>query len=57
MFVGKRVSVLAIDGNYIHLMPPEHKGMFDSVKTVSSIQYITLWLSYSFLFLVVFLPY
>ncbi|CAO3583188.1 unnamed protein product [Absidia cylindrospora] len=35
MFVGKRVSVLAIDGNYIHLMPPEHKGMFDSVKTSS----------------------
>ncbi|KAI8344035.1 stress-activated map kinase interacting protein 1-domain-containing protein [Chlamydoabsidia padenii] len=35
MFVGKRVSVLAIDGNYIHLMPPEHKGMFDSVKTTS----------------------
>ncbi|KAL0077648.1 stress-activated map kinase interacting protein 1-domain-containing protein, partial [Phycomyces blakesleeanus] len=24
-----------IDGDYIHLMPPEHKGMFDSVKTTS----------------------
>ncbi|OAD72292.1 hypothetical protein PHYBLDRAFT_39069 [Phycomyces blakesleeanus NRRL 1555(-)] len=35
MFVGKRASVLAIDGDYIHLMPPEHKGMFDSVKTTS----------------------
>ncbi|KAI8371491.1 stress-activated map kinase interacting protein 1-domain-containing protein [Radiomyces spectabilis] len=35
MFVGRRVSVLAIDGDYIHLMPPEHKGMFDSVKTTS----------------------
>ncbi|ORX47700.1 SIN1-domain-containing protein [Hesseltinella vesiculosa] len=35
MFVGKRVSTLVIDGNYIHLMPPEHKGMFDSVKTTS----------------------
>lgn len=37
MFVSKRVYILAIDGDYIHLMPPEHKGMFDSVKTVSGI--------------------
>lgn len=36
MFVSKRLYILAIDGDYIHLMPPEHKGMFDSVKTVSS---------------------
>lgn len=35
MFVSKKVYILAIDGDYIHLMPPEHKGMFDSVKTVS----------------------
>ncbi|KAI9479526.1 stress-activated map kinase interacting protein 1-domain-containing protein [Zychaea mexicana] len=35
MFVGRRESVIAIDGDYIHIMPPEHKGMFDSVKTVS----------------------
>lgn len=35
MFVSKRVYVLAIDGDYIHLMPPENKGMWDSVKTVS----------------------
>ncbi|CAO3624460.1 unnamed protein product [Cunninghamella echinulata] len=36
MFVGKKISILAIDGNYIHLMPPEHKGgMFDSLKTTS----------------------
>lgn len=35
MFVSKRVYILAIDGDYIHLMPPEHKGMWDSVKTVS----------------------
>lgn len=35
MFVGKRESNLAIDGDYIHIMPPEHKGMFDSVKTSS----------------------
>ncbi|CAO3644554.1 unnamed protein product [Cunninghamella blakesleeana] len=36
MFVGKKISVLAIDGNYIHLMPPEHKsGMFDNIKTSS----------------------
>ncbi|KAI8137179.1 stress-activated map kinase interacting protein 1-domain-containing protein [Fennellomyces sp. T-0311] len=35
MFVGRRESVVAIDGDYIHIMPPEHKGMFDSVKTVS----------------------
>lgn len=35
MFVSKRMYILAIDGDYIHLMPPEHKGMFDSVKTVS----------------------
>lgn len=35
MFVSKRVYILAIDGDYIHLMPPEHKGMFDSVKTTS----------------------
>jgi hypothetical protein len=37
MFVSKRLYILAIDGDYIHLMPPEHKGMFDSVKTVISI--------------------
>ncbi|KAJ8651685.1 hypothetical protein O0I10_012753 [Lichtheimia ornata] len=35
MFVGRRESILAIDGDYIHIMPPEHKGMFDSVKTTS----------------------
>ncbi|KAI9481432.1 MAG: stress-activated map kinase interacting protein 1-domain-containing protein [Benjaminiella poitrasii] len=35
MFVSKRIYILAIDGDYIHLMPPEHKGMFDSVKTSS----------------------
>lgn len=35
MFVSKKVYILAIDGDYIHLMPPEHKGMFDSVKTVN----------------------
>lgn len=35
MFVSKRVYILAIDGDYIHLMPPEHKGMWDSVKTTS----------------------
>ncbi|KAI7859145.1 stress-activated map kinase interacting protein 1-domain-containing protein [Circinella umbellata] len=35
MFVGRRESVIAIDGDYIHIMPPEHKGMFDSVKTTS----------------------
>ncbi|KAI8876766.1 SIN1-domain-containing protein [Backusella circina FSU 941] len=35
MFVSKRIYILAIDGDYIHLMPPEHKGMFDSVKTTS----------------------
>ncbi|KAI8083989.1 stress-activated map kinase interacting protein 1-domain-containing protein [Gilbertella persicaria] len=35
MFVSKRVYIMAIDGDYIHLMPPEHKGMFDSVKTTS----------------------
>jgi predicted small secreted protein len=36
MFVSKRLYIMAIDGDYIHLMPPEHKGMFDSVKTVRS---------------------
>ncbi|KAG0748385.1 hypothetical protein G6F57_005641 [Rhizopus arrhizus] len=35
MFVSKKMYILAIDGDYIHLMPPEHKGMFDSVKTTS----------------------
>ncbi|KAI9265047.1 stress-activated map kinase interacting protein 1-domain-containing protein [Phascolomyces articulosus] len=35
MFVGRRESVLAIDGDYIQIMPPEHKSMFDSVKTAS----------------------
>jgi hypothetical protein len=35
MFVGKRESVLAIDGDYVHIMPPEKTGMFDSVKTTS----------------------
>jgi hypothetical protein len=38
MFVSKRIYILAIDGDYIHLMPPEHKGMFDSVKTVSTLE-------------------
>lgn len=37
MFVSKRLYIMAIDGDYIHLMPPEHKGMFDSVKTVSTL--------------------
>ncbi|KAF7729735.1 hypothetical protein EC973_003813 [Apophysomyces ossiformis] len=35
MFVGKRESILTVDGDYIHIMPPEHKGMFDSVKTTA----------------------
>ncbi|KAG0172682.1 hypothetical protein DFQ28_009660 [Apophysomyces sp. BC1034] len=35
MFVGRRESVLTVDGDYIHIMPPEHKGMFDSVKTTA----------------------
>lgn len=39
MFVSKKLYILAIDGDYIHLMPPEHKGMFDSVKTVSGTFY------------------
>lgn len=43
MFVGRRESILAIDGDYIHIMPPEHKGMFDSVKTVSAIVLVLWW--------------
>lgn len=36
MFVGRRECIIAIDGDYVHIMPPEHKGMFDSVKTVKA---------------------
>jgi hypothetical protein len=36
MLVGKHERVLAIDGDYIHIMPPEQRSMFDtSVKTAS----------------------
>lgn len=35
MLVGRHERVLAIDGEYIHLMPPEQKGMFERMKTVS----------------------
>ncbi|KAI9323844.1 stress-activated map kinase interacting protein 1-domain-containing protein [Dichotomocladium elegans] len=35
VFVGRRECILAIDGDYIHILPPEHKGMFDSAKTTT----------------------
>jgi hypothetical protein len=34
MFVGRHERVLAIDGDYIHIMPPENKTFFDNIKTV-----------------------
>ncbi|RUP45661.1 stress-activated map kinase interacting protein 1-domain-containing protein [Jimgerdemannia flammicorona] len=34
VFVGRRESTLAIDGDYVHIMPPENKGMFE-MKTSS----------------------
>ncbi|KAH8548963.1 stress-activated map kinase interacting protein 1-domain-containing protein [Umbelopsis sp. PMI_123] len=33
--VNENSIVLAIDGDYVHIMPPEKTGMFDSVKTTS----------------------
>ncbi|OZJ05974.1 hypothetical protein BZG36_01213 [Bifiguratus adelaidae] len=35
MLVGRRECALAIDGEYIHIMPPEHRGMFDTMRTSS----------------------
>ncbi|KAF0552014.1 SIN1-domain-containing protein [Gigaspora margarita] len=35
MFVGRHERVLAIDGDYIHIMPSETRTMFESVKTSS----------------------
>jgi hypothetical protein len=32
--MGRQERVLAIDGDYIYIMPPENKNLFDSVKTV-----------------------
>jgi hypothetical protein len=34
MFGGRTERVLAIDGDYLHIMPAENKSFFDSVKTV-----------------------
>jgi target of rapamycin complex 2 subunit MAPKAP1 len=34
MFVGRHERVLAIDGDYIHIMPSETRTMFESMKTV-----------------------
>ncbi|CAG8450719.1 1502_t:CDS:2, partial [Scutellospora calospora] len=33
MFVGRHERVLAIDGDYIHIMPSETRTMFESMKT------------------------
>jgi hypothetical protein len=33
-FMGRQERVLAIDGDYIYIMPPENRNIFDSVKTV-----------------------
>ncbi|CAG8634092.1 13126_t:CDS:2, partial [Acaulospora morrowiae] len=35
MFVGRHERVLAIDGDYIHIMPSETRTMFESMKTIS----------------------
>ncbi|CAI2168221.1 6871_t:CDS:2 [Funneliformis geosporum] len=35
MFVGRHERVLAIDGDYIHIMPSETRTMFESMKTSS----------------------
>ena len=36
MLVGKHERVFAIDGEYIHIMPPDNRNMFDtSIKTAS----------------------
>ncbi|CAG8558597.1 9543_t:CDS:2, partial [Ambispora leptoticha] len=35
MFVGRHERSLAIDGDYIHIMPSESRTMFDSMKTSS----------------------
>ncbi|KAI9591110.1 stress-activated map kinase interacting protein 1-domain-containing protein [Syncephalis fuscata] len=36
MLVGRHERILAIDGEYIHIMPPENRNMFDKMKTTSS---------------------
>lgn len=33
--MGRHERVLAIDGDYVYIMPPENKNLFDSVKTTS----------------------
>ncbi|RKP26811.1 stress-activated map kinase interacting protein 1-domain-containing protein [Syncephalis pseudoplumigaleata] len=33
MLVGRHERILAIDGEYIHIMPPENRNMFDKMKT------------------------
>lgn len=35
MFVGRHERVLAIDGDFLHIMPPENRAMFDTIKTSS----------------------
>ncbi|KAL7752772.1 Component of a membrane-bound complex containing the Tor2p kinase [Sorochytrium milnesiophthora] len=35
MFVGRHERVLTIDGEYIHLLPPENRHFFDTIKTSS----------------------
>lgn len=34
MIIGKQERILAVDGDYIYIMPPENKHIFDSVRTV-----------------------
>ncbi|KAG8886974.1 hypothetical protein FRB99_004336 [Tulasnella sp. 403] len=35
MLVGRHERALAIDGDYIHIMPAANRGLLDSVKTSS----------------------
>jgi hypothetical protein len=35
MFVGRQDRIFAVDGDYIRIMPPENRNLFDTVKTVS----------------------
>jgi hypothetical protein len=47
MFVGRHERVLAIDGDYIHIMPSETRTMFESMKTVCNKGYINIFSPFS----------
>jgi hypothetical protein len=43
--MGRQERVLAIDGDYIYILPSEQRNIFDSVKTVNSSSFYVLIIS------------